>query len=164
MSRFLQPPQISGAGLNGDVTRWTPAFTATGLTYTGTGATHPAYNSYYVKNGHIVSFWIEINLTTVSNFGTGQYKTELPFLPLPTSMNHFAGWINVDPSVNPDMAGHAILNADHLTNTKTLDLHYLKQAGGAHTPIMEGMFIQGEPVTLTTSSRIYINGTYITAE
>lgn len=164
MSRFLQPPQISGAGINGDVTRWTPAFTATGLTYTGTGATHPAYNSYYVKNGHIVSFWIEINLTTVSNFGTGQYKTELPFLPLPTSMNHFAGWINVDPSVNPDMAGHAILNADHLTNTKTLDLHYLKQAGGAHTPIMEGMFIQGEPVTLTTSSRIYINGTYITEE
>ena len=164
MSRFLQPPQISGAGINGDVTRWTPAFTATGLTYTGTGVTHPAYNSYYVKNGHIVSFWIEINLTTVSNFGTGQYKTELPFMPLPTSMNHFAGWINVDPSVNPDMAGHAILNADHLTNTKTLDLHYLKQAGGAHTPIMEGMFIQGKPVTLTTSSRIYVNGTYITAE
>ena len=162
MSRFLQP--VGAGGVNGDVTRWTPAFTATGLAFTGTGATHPTYNSYYVKNGRIVSFWIAIDLTTVTNFGTGQYKTELPFTPITGSLNHFSGWINVDPSVNPDVAGHAILNADHLSGTKTLDLHYLKQAGGAHTPIMEGIFLQGEPVTLTTISKIYVNGTYITAE
>ena len=164
MSRFLQPPQVVGAGLNGDVTRWTPAFTATGLTYSGTGATHPTYNSYYVKNGHIVSFWIRIELDTVTNFGTGQYRTQLPFMPLTGTMNHFSGWAWVDPSENPDVAGHAIINADHLVDTTTLDLHYLKQAGGAHTPIMEGMFKQGEPVTLTTNSAIYINGTCITAE
>lgn len=164
MSRFLQPPDVVGAGLNGDVTRWTPAFTATDLTYTGTGSTHPAYNSYYVKNGHIVSFWIQIDMNTVTNFGTGQYKTELPFMPLSGSMNHFNGWVNVDPSVNPDTAGHAILNVDHIVDTKTLDLHYLRQAGGAHSPIMEGMFLQGQPVTMTTVTKVYVNGTYITAE
>ncbi len=162
MSRFLQP--VGGGGINGDVTRWTPAFTATGLAFTGTGATHPAYNSYYVKNGRMVSFWIEIDLTTVTNFGTGQYKTELPFMPISGSLNHFSGWAWVDPAENPDIAGHAILNADHFSDTKTLDLHYLKQAGGAHTPIMEAMFTQNVPAVLTTNSKIYVNGTYITAE
>lgn len=161
MARFYQS---FGAGINGEVTRWTPAFTATGLTYTGTGATHPAYNSYYVKNGKMVSFWIAIDLATVTNFGTGQYKTELPFMPLATAMNHFGGWCLVDPAENPDLAGHAILNFDHLLNTKTLDIHYLKQSGGAHTPIMEGIFRQGEPAVMTTSSKIYVNGTYITSE
>lgn len=161
MSRFTQP---IGTGSNGEVSRWTPPFTATGLTYTGSGATHPTYNSYYVKNGRIVSFWIEIDLNTITNFGTGQYKTELPFMPLTDAMNHFSGWCNVDPTANPDNAGHAIMNIDHLQNTKTLDMHYLKQSGGANSPIMEAIFKQGTPVTLTTSSKIYINGTYITSE
>jgi hypothetical protein len=163
LARFLTPAGGSG-GANGEVTRWTPTFTATGLAYTGTGATHPTYNSYYVKNGHMVTFWIEIDLTTVTNFGTGQYFTQLPFDPLPRAMNHFSGWCFVDPNVNPDNAGHAILNIDHLAGTRTLDMHYLKQSGGANSPIMEAIFKQGTPVTMTTASAIYVNGTYITAE
>ena len=161
MSRFYTP---LGAGTNGAITRWTPAFTATGLTFTGTGVTHPAYNSYYVKNGKMVSFWIEIDLTTVTSFGTGQFFTEMPFMPLTNTMNHFSGWCFVDPSVNPDNAGHAIMNIDHMPNTKTLDMHYLKQSGGANSPIMEAIFKQGTPVTMTTVTKIYVNGTYITAE
>ena len=153
-----------GTGSNGEVTRWTPNFTATGLTFTGSGATHPTYNSHYVKNGRMVSFWIAIDLATVTNFGTGQYITALPYAPLTGTMNHFQAWANVDPTVNPDIAGHVVLQADHLANTTALDLHYLKQAGGANSPLMEAMFTQGAPATLTTSSKIYINGTYITAE
>jgi len=153
-----------GTGSNGEVTRWTPNFTATGLTFTGSGATHPTYNSHYVKNGRMVSFWIAIDLATVTNFGTGQYKTELPFSPLTGTMNHFQAWANVDPAINPDIAGHVVLQADHLADTDVLDLHYLKQAGGANSPLMEALFVQGTPATLTTSSKIYINGTYITAE
>lgn len=150
--------------LGGAPVRYTPAFTATGLTFTGSGTTHPCYASYYVKIGSMVSFYIEVNLTTVTNFGTGQLKFELPFMPHGGMMNHFAGWINVDPAVNPDNAGHVILNADHLVGTKTLDMHYIKQSGGANSPIMEAMLLQGTPVTLTTSSKIYVNGTYITSE
>lgn len=150
--------------LGGAPVRYTPAFTATGLTYTGSGTTHPAYNSYYTKIGSMVSFYIEVNLSTVTNFGTGQYFLEMPFLPHGGMMNHFAGWVNVDPTQNPDLAGHVILNIDHLVGTKTLDMHYIKQAGGANSPIMEAIFKQGTPVVLTTSSRIYVNGTYITSE
>lgn len=153
-----------GVGGNGEVTRWSPNFTATGLAFTGTDSTHPTYNSHYVKNGRMVSFWIQIDLDTVTNFGTGQYITALPYAPLTGTMNHFQAWANVDPTVNPDIAGHVVLQADHLVNTTALDLHYLKQAGGANSPLMEAMFKQGAPATLTTSSKIYINGTYITAE
>jgi len=153
-----------GVGGNGEVTRWSPNFTATGLSFTGTDATYPTYNSHYVKNGRMVSFWIAIDLATVTNFGTGQYITALPFAPLAGTMNHFQAWANVDPALNPDIAGHVVLQADHLANTTALDLHYLKQAGGANSPLMEAMFTQGAPATLTTSSKIYINGTYITAQ
>lgn len=145
---------------NGTV-RYSPTFTATGLEFTGSGETYPTYNSYYIKAGQMVSFVIEVDLSTVTNFGTGQYKLELPVDPA-FGYNHFTGWANVDTAVNPDVTdGHVVLNVDHAGITSTLDLHYLKQAGGAHTPIIEGLFLQGTPVTLTTSSKIYINGTYI---
>ncbi len=153
-----------GVGGNGEVTRWSPNFQATGLTFTGTASTYPTYRSHCVKNGRMVSFWIEIDFATVTNFGTGQYKTELPFAPLTGTMNHFPAWVNVDPALNPDIAGHVILQADHLADTSVLDLHYLKQAGGANSPLMEAVFAQDAPAELTTDSVIYINGTYITAE
>jgi hypothetical protein len=141
--------------------RYSPTFTATGLAFTGSGATHPTYNSYYVKAGNMVTFAIEVDCDTVTNFGTGQFKLQLPFTPA-VGFNHFSGWAQVDTAVNPDVAnGHVILNVDHAGITDILDLHYLKQAGGAHTPIIEGLFLQGTPVTLTTSSKIYVNGTYI---
>lgn len=144
-----------------DKVRYSPIFTATGLTFTGSGESYPTYNSYYVKSGKMVSFAIEVDCSTVTNFGTGQYKLQLPFTPA-VGFNHFSGWANIDTAVNPDVTnGHVILNADHAGITDVLDLHYLKQAGGAHTPIIEGLFLQGMPVTLTTSSKIYVNGTYI---
>ena len=143
--------------------RYSPTFSATGLTFTGSGATYPTYNSYYVKSGKMVSFVIEVDCSTVTNFGTGQFKLQLPFTPA-IGYNHFTGWAQVDIVANPDVAdGHVILNVDHAGVTDILDLHYLKQAGGAHTPIIEGLFLQGTPVTLTTSSKIYVNGTYIAA-
>jgi hypothetical protein len=131
------------------------------MTFTGSGATYPTYNSYYIKSGLLVSFVIEIDFTTVTNFGTGQYKVALPFAPA-FGYNHFSGWIWADPNISPDTGtGHTILNADTAGITTVLDLHYLKQSGGANSPIREGLWTQGLPVTLTTISKAYINGTYI---
>jgi hypothetical protein len=141
--------------------RYSPTFAATGLAFTGSGATYPTYNSYYVKSGSMVSFVIEVDLSTVTNFGTGQYKLQLPFTPA-VGFNHFSGWAWADPNVDPDTGtGHTIINADTAGVTDVLDLHYLKSAGGANSPIREGLFLQGTPVTLTTISKIYVNGTYI---
>jgi hypothetical protein len=142
-------------------TRYSPTFTATGLAFTGSGATYPTYNSYYVKAGKLVSFVIQVDLNTVTNFGTGQYKLQLPLTPA-VGFNHFPGWCWADPDVDPDTGtGHTIINADTAGITNVLDLHYLKSAGGANSPIREGIFNHDTPVTLTTISKIYVNGTYI---
>jgi hypothetical protein len=144
-------------------TRYSPTFQATGLTFTGSGATYPTYNSYYVKAGRLVSFVIEVDCSTVTDFGTGQLKLQLPFTPA-VGFNHFSGWIWADPDVSPDVGtGHTILNVDTAGITDVLDLHYLKSAGGANSPIREGLVVQGTPVALTSISEIYVNGTYIAA-
>lgn len=144
-------------------TRYSPVFQATGLTFTGSNSTYPTYNSHYVKAGKLVSFVIEVDLSTVTNFGTGQYKLQLPFTPA-VGFNHFSGWVWADPDVDPDTGtGHTILNCDTAGITDVLDLHYLKQSGGANSPIREGLLVQGTPVTLSAISKIYVNGTYIAA-
>lgn len=142
--------------------RWSPVFQATGMTFTGSGTTYPTYNSYYVRQGQLVTFNIKIDLTTVTNFGTGQYKVELPFDPIPSAGNHFSAWSWVDPSQPADeLNGHKQLVADHVPGSKTLDLHWLKETTASPKPLIESLLVQGTPVTYTTASKMYINGTYI---
>jgi len=149
---------------SGVTTRWSPVFQATGLTFTGTGVNYPTYNSYYVRVGQMVSFSIVISLSTVTNFGTGQFKTELPFLPIPTAANHFSAWSWVNTTLPPDeLNGHIQMVADHLPNSLVLDLHWLKETTANPKPLIESLLIQGTPVIFTTNSKMYINGTYICA-
>lgn len=144
--------------------RWSPTFQATGLTFTGTGSTYPTYNSYYVKSGQLVTFWIQIDMTTVTNFGTGQFKVDLPFAPLATAANHFSGWLWVNPALPADdLNGHIQIVADHITGSQTLDFHWLQAATSNPKPVIETLLSQNTPVTLTTVSRLYVNGTYISA-
>ena len=143
--------------------RYSPTFSATGLTFTGTNSTYPNYNSYYVKNGYLVSFWIQVDLSTVTNFGTGQMKLQLPFPPHTNTMNHFNGWVWYDPTLgDPDLSNHIILNVDHLPGSQTLDLHWLGGDTPTPKPVREFVFTGTSPYTLTTASKIYINGTYFT--
>jgi len=145
-------------------TRWSPTFQATGLTFTGSNSTYPTYNSYYVKFGQLVTFNIKIDLDTVTNFGTGQLKVDLPFAPIASAANHFSAWSWVNPSQPADeLNGHIQMVADHLSGSQTLDLHWLLATTANPKPIIESLFSQGTPVTLTTASKIYVNGTYISA-
>jgi hypothetical protein len=135
------------------------------MTFTGTGATYPTYDSFFVKTGQLCSFSIKVRMTTVTNFGTGQFKVELPFDPKNNDAegNHFPAWAWVDPSLSPDeLNGHIVMVADHLPNSRTLDLHWTQATTANPKPVIEKLFSQGTPVTLTTASFIYVNGTYIT--
>lgn len=152
----------TGPALNPTATRFSPTLSGTGLTFTGANSTYPTYNSYYVKAGQMVTFWIAVDLSTVTNFGTGQYKLQLPVAPLSGTANHFNAWLWVNPAEDPDTAGHHVLIADHPVSSQTLDMHYLK-SGPANSAIIEQQFKQGYPDTLTTASRFYVNGSYISA-
>lgn len=52
---------------------YSPVWSGTGLEYTGTPA-----NGFYIKIGNLVQVQIDVLLTTVTNFGTGQYSLTLP--------------------------------------------------------------------------------------
>jgi hypothetical protein len=152
---------IQDTGAGATVTRFSPVFSATGLTFTGSGATYPTYKSHYVKVGHMVTFFIECDMTTVTNFGTGQLTVRLPFMPYTGHSSHFPAWAWIDPSVNPDISGHIILQADHIPNSQILDLHWLALDTPAPKPVVEASLTGTSPYTFTTASRIYVNGTYI---
>lgn len=161
-NRYATISDIGDAGSISSAVRWSPIFQATGLTFTGSGTTYPTYNSYYVKYGQLVTFNISIDLTTVTNFGTGQFKVDLPFAPIPSAANHFSAWSWVDPSQPADeLNGHKQLVADHLAGSQTLDLHWLLATTSNPKPIIESLLTQGNPVTYTTASKLYVNGTYI---
>lgn len=142
---------------------WSPTFQATGLTFTGTNSTYPTYGSVYVKQGYVVTFWIQIDLSTVTNFGTGQLKVDLPYVPHAGTMNHFAAWVwyNAGNPADTD-PGHVVMQADHLSGSQTLDLHWYGSATANPKPINEQLLTATSPFTLTTASKIYINGTYFT--
>lgn len=162
MAKFnnsFDPSVISSASA---LTRYSPVLSATGLTFTGTNSTYPTYNSYYVKVGKLVSFYIECSFATMTARGTGQLKLEMPFMPLTGVMNHFAAWIWYDTTVAPDVdPGHVVLQADHLPNTKVLDLHWYGAATANPKPVNEQLFTGISPFNLTTNSKLYVNGTYI---
>ena len=102
-------------------------------------------------------------MTTVTNFGTGQLKLQLPFLPKNSEANHFSAWCWVNPALSPDdLNGHIQMVADHLSATTTLDLHWLQAATSNPKPVIESLLSQGDPLTFTTASKMYVNGTYIT--
>jgi hypothetical protein len=154
----------TGPALNPTAVRWSPVFSATGLTFTGTNTTYPTYNSYYLQVGKLVSFYINIDCTTVTNFGTGQFKVDLPVAPAALIANHFNGWVWVNPALPADdLNGHVVVTADHLAGVSTLDLHWNKTATSNPKPLIESIMSQGDPVTLTTVSKIQISGTYIAA-
>lgn len=163
-NRYITVSDLDAAGIGTNAIRWSPTFAATELTFTGSGTTYPTYNSYYVKNGQMVTFNILIQMTTVTNFGTGQFKVDLPFAPIPSVSSHFSAWSWVNPALPPDeLNGHIQMVADHLPDSQTLDLHWLKETTANPKPLIESLLVQGTPVTFTTASRIYINGTYIAA-
>ncbi len=142
---------------------WSPTLQATGLAFTGTNSNYPTANSVYVKQGYMVTFWIEINLSTVTNFGTGQYKVNLPFPPHEGTMHHFPAWVWYNSGNPADTdPGHVVLQADHLSGSQTLDLHWYGAATANPKPVNEQLFTATSPFTLTTASKIYVNGTYFT--
>lgn len=144
--------------------RYSPTLQCTGMTFTGSETTYPTYDSWYVKQGYIVSFWIKVDLTTVTNFGTGQIRLQLPYAPHTGTLNHFSGWVWYDPinQSDPDLANHIILNVDHLPGSQTLDLHWLGGDTPTPKPVREFVLTPLSPYTLTTISKIYVNGTYFT--
>jgi hypothetical protein len=74
MARFTHPAFGDVGGLTTEIKSYSPTWSGTGLTFTGTPAT-----GSYIKIGNFVQVQIDVDFDAVTNFGTGQYSLTLPF-------------------------------------------------------------------------------------
>ena len=119
----------------------------TGLTYTGT----PAIGQYS-RVGKMITYYILVTLTNVTNFGTGNYTLTLPS-GLPSQMHAVVNGGLHDTSSN----NHLNLLGDLEPASTTIALYYPTSNG------VNDLFDHNSPLTLTTSDYFYISGTYFIA-
>jgi hypothetical protein len=127
-----------------DIQTYTPIWTGTGLEYTG----NPTTDSY-VKIGSLVHFTINVDCTTVTNFGTGQYSITLPFAAsVPYAFRDGQAY---DTSATQ----HYRILGEGIPSSDAMLLWY----GGTTNDLA---FKYNTPInTLATNDYWYISGTYI---
>lgn len=127
------------------VITYTPTWSATGLTFTGTPAV-----GRYSRVGKMITYNIQVNCATVTNFGTGQYTITLPTgLPSGYSFLHTGG-------LHKNSVHYSLL-ADLGAGSTTIELHHPAANGTMD------IFSYNKPTVLTTTSNWYISGTYFLA-
>lgn len=131
-------------------TSFNPNLTATGLVISAGGQT-----GQYIQLGKLVSFWITVDCSYITNFGTGQWMFDFPVTPLPSTIPHFEGGAY-------DTSTHAVLRGDTTIGGTKIDVHYVK-AAGPQSAIQEASFTSLAPLTLDTNAKVYMNGTYLAA-
>ena len=111
------------------------------MTYTN----QPAHGTY-IKIGKMVEFRITVSLTSVTNFGSGQYFLTLPF-PAAYDTALRQGGLHVG-------ANHYSVMADTDPGSNLVDLWY-NGSNGQDLPMD-----QNSPHALTTTDFFYISGVY----
>lgn len=112
----------------------------------------PLFSGSYVKTGPLVHFQIQVDMSNITSFGTGQYYVDLPFLSKYAYVMR-NGHIH-DESTGDDygISGHVAAGQSRLT------LSYTNSNGA------DALFDHNSPVTLSTADHFHIGGTYITTE
>ena len=136
----------TGPAFSPTVDSYSPTWSGTGLTYTGTPAT-----GTYVKIGRLVHFKIMVVCTNVTNFGTGQYSLTLPFAPV-------GDYIFRDGGFHDTSTGnHHAISADAESGTTSITLWH---PGSSAKDVA---FDHNTPLTIQTNDYFYVSGTYISA-
>jgi hypothetical protein len=129
------------------VVSFTSTWSGTGLTYTGTPAV-----GQYSRVGKMITFYILVTLTNVTNFGTGNYSLTLPS-GLPSQMHAVVNGGLHDTSTN----NHLNLLGDLEPGSSAIALYYPTSNG------VNDRFDHNSPLTLATADYFYISGTYFIA-
>jgi hypothetical protein len=126
---------------------YTPVMAGTGLTFTSAPA-----SGNFTRYGRNISFSIQVDCATISNFGSGNYQVTLPVLPESGVAYSFTGTLDLAGGFSG--AVHVIHGQNEL-GSATIRL-FFSGTNGLRTNVTGAA-----PVTLTTNSRLYISGSYI---
>ena len=129
------------------VVPFTSTWSGTGLAFTGTPAV-----GQYSRVGKMITFYILVSCTNVTNFGTGDYSLTLP-TGLPSQMHAVVNGGLHDTSTN----NHLNLLGDLAPASTTIELYYPASNG------VNNRFDHNSPLTLATADYFYVSGTYFIA-
>ena len=146
MSRFTHPAFGDVGGLTTTIQTYSPVWSATGLTFTGT----PADGSY-IKIGNLVIVQIDVEFTTVVNFGSGQYFLSIPF-PSKYHTDVYGG--SIHKITNQGIDHYSIKG--HLSDGSST---FSVWAIGSNAA--DEQFNHQAPVNLATADRFHMSFSYI---
>jgi hypothetical protein len=138
----------TGSAGSPTVTTYVPVFSGDGFTSSSQVA-----SGTFSAIGRNIEFEARVNFTSATGFGTGQYSITLPVLPNSSSGHSFVGVL--------DTTGDGVTNLRQIVayandpGSAVLNLWYV--ASNSTLTALTG----SAPVTITTNSRIYINGSFI---
>lgn len=134
--------RIDGASLTLTSKTYTSVWSGTGLAFTG----NPTVATY-ILIGSLCHFRIRVNCTTVTNFGTGQYKLTLPFAPK-------EDYVFRDGGIHANSGSHYALMAD--AEKDEVEMLLWHPGPGGQDALMD----HNSPHTLSTAAYFYVSGTY----
>lgn len=149
MARFTNPISVSDLDsvvvdtpfvVNGGTTGTQPTFS---------GA--PMFTGSYVKQGDSVTFRINVEMDNITNFGTGQYFVDLPFVSKYGILLRSGCLHDTSNSNQWSIAGHVFAGESRLT------LWYTASTG------QDELFDHNSPITLEVADTFHVSGTYIVA-
>lgn len=146
MARFTHPAFGDVGGLSTTIHTYTPVWSGTGLTFTGTPAT-----GSYIKIGNLVMLQISVDFDTVTNFGTGQYSLTLPF-PSKYHTDVYGG--SIHDVVNQGVDHYTIKG--HLSNGSSNFTIWNIKSSAADEP-----FDHNSPIGLTVDDLFHMSFSYI---
>ena len=146
MARFTHPAFGNTDGLTTTINSYSPVWSGTGLTYTGTPAT-----GSYIKIGNLVVVQIDVVFTTVTNFGTGQYYLTIPF----ESLYHTDVYGGSVHQITNQGIDHYSLKG-HLTDSSNSMSVWVIGSSAQDEP-----FTHQQPINIDTNDRFHMSFSYI---
>ena len=109
------------------------------------------FSGSYTIFGNLCFYQIDLDFSTVLNFGTGQYSVALPFVSKQVMQFRDGCLHDFSASRHYQISGHVA------AGTNTLYLFTTELDVGR---VYDLAFEQGEPITLATADSLHIAGTY----
>ncbi len=146
MARFTHPAFGDVGGLTTEIKSYSPVWSGTGLTFTGTPAT-----GTYVKIGNLVIVQNDVIFTNVTNFGTGQYSLTLP-LPSEYHTDVYGGSVHKITNQGID---HYSIKGHLVPGSSTYTLWIIGSSAA------DAQFDHNTPVIINTDDKFHMSFTYI---
>jgi hypothetical protein len=109
----------------------------------------PLFSASYILLDRLVHFRVNVQMTNITNFGTGQYYVTLPFNSAHTYLTSDGHLHDVSANRDYTLQGHVF------AGTNVLQLFYTQSNG------QQDEFEHNAPITLATADLFHISGTYM---